>query len=313
MELSNLLQSKEWEEFQNSQGKKTFRIKDALLIKNKLAFGKSYLYCPNGPKELDEEFIKETKSLAKKEKSIFIRVEPLENINIQYSPARSAQRSKRGAAIFNIRKTRSIQPPSTLILDLTKTEDRLLSEMKSKTRYNLKLAKKRGVEIEITTDPEKIDIFHKILNETTSRDQFRGHSKDYYKKMLRFFGKEGIIKLYLAKYENEYIGANIVSFFGNTASYLHGASSNKYRNVMAPYLIQWQAICDAKEKGLKYYDFWGIAPDDDPRHPWAGVTRFKKGFGGKQVNHPGTFDVVISKKWYMIYKVFRFLNRLVRK
>ena len=117
----------------------------------------------------------------------------------------------------------------------------------------------------------------------------------------------------MAKHDSEYVAANIMCFFGDTANYLHGASSNKHRDVMAPHLLQWKAVCDAKKDGFKYYDFWGIAPNDDPKHGWAGVTRFKKGFGGEQVNYPGTFDMVVSKKWYLIYKVFRFINRTLPK
>ena len=94
------------------------------------------------------------------------------------------------------------------------------------------------------------------MRETTKRDKFSAHEKEYYKKLVDVLGKMGVIKLYLAKYEGEYIAANIMAFRGNTAFYLHGASSNKHRNVMAPHLLQWQAILDAKKQGFKYYDFW---------------------------------------------------------
>ena len=184
--------------------------------------------------------------------------------------------------------------------------------MKPKTRYNINLAERKGVEVEISTDPEKVDVFHKILVETVSRNSFRGHPKSYYEKILGFFGERGIIKLYLAKFEGKYVVVNIMCFYGDTVLYLHGASSNEFRNVKAPYLLQCRAICDAKTNGFNHYDFWGIAPTDDPLHRWAGVTRFKKGFGGEQINYPGTFDVVISKSWYLIYKVFRFLNKIIK-
>jgi len=297
MSTDNFLQSKEWENFQKELGKHAFRLEKNLFIKNSLPFGKSYLYCPNGPDKVGDGFIRKAKELAKKENAIFIRIEPLE--------IKKTTNQK-------LKKSKSVQPPSTLMLDLTKSKEQLLTEMKPKTRYNIRLAEKKGVKIEVSTDPEKIEIFHKILSETTSRDQFRGHSKDYYKKMLKFFGEKGITKLYLAKYDGEYIAANIMCFFGNTADYLHGASSNKHREVMAPHLLQWQAITDAKKDSFKYYDFWGIAPDDSPKHKWAGVTRFKKGFGGEQIDYPGTFDVVISKWWYLIYKIMRFANRVLK-
>lgn len=293
MKTDNLLQSKAWELFQKNIGKKRFRVENCLVIRNDLPKSKCYFYCPKGPDELNDNFIVELNALAKKEGAIFARIEP-SKINTK----------KR------LKKVGSVQPDSTLILSLEKSEDELASEMKQKTRYNLNLAIKKGVEIEKTTDPEKIDIFYNVLKETTNRDDFKGHPKEYYKKMLETLGQEGIVRLYLAKLEDKYIAANIVSFWGDTVAYLHGASSNEYRNVMAPYLLQWEAIKDAKSEGYIFYDFWGIAPNDNPRHKWAGVTRFKKGFGGEQVNYLGTFDLVFSKKWYLIYRLARLLNRL---
>ncbi|HRY59945.1 MAG TPA: peptidoglycan bridge formation glycyltransferase FemA/FemB family protein [Patescibacteria group bacterium] len=297
MELTNLLQSKSWEEFEKTLGNKTFWVDDALLIKNPLPKGMSYLYCPRGPRELNSDFIKKATELAKKESAIFIRIEPLEIPNTQCS-------------MPNLVKTINLNPANTLILDLAKSEDALLSEMKQKTRYNINLAIKKGVGIEVTTDPEKAQIFYNIMKQTSARDKFGAHSLEHYKKLLEVLGTNKIIRLYLAKYEGRYIAANIVSFFGNTVSYLHGASANEYRNVMAPYLLQWEAIKDAKVGEYEYYDFWGIAPDDSPKHRWSGVTRFKKGFGGQQFDYPGTYDIVISKKWYFLYKVLRKLNRL---
>jgi len=112
-------------------------------------------------------------------------------------------------------------------------------------------------------------------------------------------------KLYLAEYKDRVIAASLVSFFGNMATYVHGASSSEFRNLMAPHFIQWQAICDAKDKGLAYYDFCGI---DSER--WPGVTRFKKGFGGEEISYPGTYDLVFDQKFYTAYRFFRKLRRL---
>lgn len=311
MQISNLLQSTEWEEFEKSMGHETFWVDDALFIKNHLFEKRNYLYCPRGPNEITEEFLDKVMKLGKKEGSIFVRVEPLTcgwNKNQQCTNKKIDYQSS-----SQIKKTKDINPPSTLVLDLKKTEGELLTEMKQKARYNINLARKKGVEIEVTTDPTKAEVFYNIMKETTDRDGFSAHSLRHYKKQIELLGQKGIIKLYLAKYEGKYIAANIVSFFGNTVSYLHGASSNQYRNVMAPYLLQWEAILDTKEAGCEYYDFWGIAPDDNLHHKWAGVTRFKKGFGGIQIDYPGTYDLVISKKWYFLYKTLRTLNRMLQK
>jgi len=311
MQLSNLLQSAEWEEFEKAMGHETFRVDDVLFIKSHLFGKKSYLYCPRGPNGLTKEFLDKAIEFGKKEGAIFIRVEPLAcNLN---HLQRCINKTTTANPSLQIKKTKDINPPSTLVLDLKKSEQELLSEMKQKARYNINLARKKGVEIEVTEDPEKAEVFYRIMKETTSRDGFSAHSLRHYKKQLGLLGKKGIIKLYLAKYEDKYIAANIVSFYGNTVSYLHGSSSNEYRNVMAPYLLQWEAILDAKKGGHEYYDFWGIAPDDNLHHKWAGVTRFKKGFGGTQIDYPGTYDIVIAKGWYSLYKIFRILNRLIPK
>ncbi|MBI2448255.1 peptidoglycan bridge formation glycyltransferase FemA/FemB family protein [Candidatus Microgenomates bacterium] len=297
MSTDNLLQSKRWAEFQKALGREVFWIEDALLIKNNLPKNKCYLFCPWGPEKLNQDFLFKAKLLAKKEKAIFIRVEP-----------RAGFKTK--GLGYRIKKTKDIHPKNTLVLDLTQGEEELLKNLKQKTRYNINLAAKKGVKIETTTNPEHIKVFYKIIEQTNKRDHVRSHSKDYYKKMLESLGDDGILRLYLARYNNQYIAGNLIAFYGNTATYLHGASSDSERNVMAPYLLQWQAIKDAKEYGCQYYDFFGIAPNDSVRHPWAGITRFKKGFGGTQINFPGTYDVVISGGWYMMYKIFRTLNRL---
>lgn len=299
MELSNLLQSREWEEFEKALGQPTFWIDDVLLVKNRVQGEMGYFYCPRGPKEITRSFLEKAVKLANEERVIFIRMEPLSFFNPSDFKG------------FTFVKSIDLNPANTLVLNLNKDQDKLLSEMKQKTRYNLNLAVKKGVSVEVTSDPGKIEIFYNLMKETSARDKFGAHTLRHYKKQVETLGPKGIIKLYLAKYEGRYIAANMVSFFGNTVSYHHGASSNEYRNVMAPYLLQWEAILDAKKEGYRYYDFWGIAPHDDPRHKWAGVTRFKKGLGGEPLNFPGTWDLVINKKLYFLYKVFRALNRMI--
>ncbi|NIP32988.1 peptidoglycan bridge formation glycyltransferase FemA/FemB family protein, partial [Candidatus Saccharibacteria bacterium] len=125
--------------------------------------------------------------------------------------------------------------------------------------------------------------------------KFRAHPKSYYKKILESLGS--MAEVWFAEYKGKVIAANLMIFWGNTVLYLHGASSRDHKNVMAPYLLHWELIKRAKADGYKYYDFWGIAPPDSPNHPWAGITRFKKGFGGTEVKYPGTFDLAINKFW----------------
>ena len=112
--------------------------------------------------------------------------------------------------------------------------------------------------------------------------------------------------LYLAEFEGNVIAANLVIAYGDMTTYLHGASSNRSRNVMAPHLLQWRQIQDAKKRQHGWYDFWGVAPPHSgDNHPWAGITRFKKGFGDNNVRYLGTLDIPLKKWWYRMYTTVR--------
>jgi len=285
----SFLQSWQWGDFQEALGRKIWRIEihglKGLVIRHDLPFGKNYLYCPRGPigeitNYTFQAFLEKVKKIAEEEKSIFLKIEPQNNF--QFS-------------IFNFQKSqKQIQPQKTLILDITKSEEELLKQMHQKTRYNIGLAQKKGVVVEISNSESQA--FFGLLKQTAKQDKFHLHPKEYYQKMLEF----DIIKLFLAKYQDKIIVANLVCFFGDTAVYLHGASDYNYRHLMAPYLLQWQAIYQARKQGLRYYDFWGI---DEKR--WPGVTRFKKGFGGQETVYPGVFDLIFRPWWYQAYNLAR--------
>jgi lipid II:glycine glycyltransferase (peptidoglycan interpeptide bridge formation enzyme) len=307
----SFLQSFLWGEFQKSFGRKIWRLGSfdgenlnaiALIIKHDLPLGKNYLYCPRGPimnhesrippssrkmrdygeaSKNHELFIEEISKIAKKKKSIFFRFDPPTNYQL---PVANCQ----------LLKTKPIQPPSTTILNLTKSEDELLAAMHPKTRYNIKVASRHEVMVQkLENTEENFEIFWKLLEETSHRDGFCTHPKKYYKKMLENLPN---ISLFVAKYKNKPLAAELVMFFGETATYLHGASSEKNREVMAPYAIHWEIIKEAKKMGCLYYDFWGI---DEKK--WPGVTRFKRGFGGEEISYPGTLDLPVQKIWYKMY------------
>ena len=201
-------------------------------------------------------------------------------------------------------KTRDLQPSHTLITNLEPSEKQLLANMHEKTRYNIRLAEKKGVQIEIGT--ATIDEVWRVFEMTSSRDEFRLHGKEYYRKMLQHTNAF----LAVAKHDGEILAANILIDFGKTRSYLHGASSNVKRNFMAPYLLQWELMKDAKIHGMKSYDWWGVAPvHASSTHEWSGISRFKRGFGGEEVSYPGTFDVVLHPIKYKLYQFARMLRR----
>jgi len=304
------LQSWDWSELQKSLGKKIWRLgveennqlqATSLIIKNNLPFGKSYLYSPRGPLFIDSpspakgrdgvglfnQLLNEIKLIAKTEKSIFYRLEPLIQIpNTKYQI------------------TNPTQPHQTLILDLTPSEDQLLSSFHQKTRYNINLAQKKGITIYQGTTENDFEIFWRLLQQTYTKQNIKTHSKEYYKKILNFqFPISNFkVKLYIAKYEDKPIAANLMYYFTNTATYAHGGSDYNYRNLMAPHLLQWRQISDAKNAGYKYYDFWGF-----DENKWPGVSRFKAGFSGQIKKYSGTFDLVFDKTWYQLYRLSKLI------
>lgn len=295
-----------------------------IIIRHGLSKGNSWLYSGRGPlldykskhfKKNIQILLKEIKKIAKSENSIFLRMDPpLENKLYKKWPKLN----------WFFTSHLGFQPEDTLVLDLTKSEEEILAQMKPKGRYNIRLAEKKGVTIR-ESDPTKsvqfkadLETFHKILHETTMRDKFYGHRKSVYKYMIEILLppklekdilKVPYTKLYLAEYEGKIIAGIIATFYKDTATYYYGASSDSARNVMAPYLIQWTVAKEAKAKGFKIYDFLGISPENALNHPWAGVTDFKKKFGGKVVSYLPSKEYPFKKSLYMGYRLYKFLKK----
>lgn len=199
-----------------------------------------------------------------------------------------------------------IQPPDTTQVDLTRTEEEILAAMKSKWRYNINLAARKGVVVQKTaldsSSIEKaIDDFYALYKETSARDGIAMHAKSYYKNLLELSAQEAQkgsdvpqVNLYVASHEGDNLGA-IMTLFSKTESvYLYGCSSNKKRNLMPNFLLQWTAMKDAKAYGSRYYDMYGMPPTDDPSHPMHGLYLFKTGFGGRNVHRAGSYDVPLK-------------------
>lgn len=307
-EHSPFLQSYEWGVFQEKRGFAVRRFESdsgyAHAFKYPLIGGRSYWYAPYHPILTDDGYAGFFRDLSgQKGKSVFIRYEPLESLP-------------------DAQKSEELTPSTTLILSLVGGKEALLSEMHSKTRYNSTLGAKKGVEIAAISpvDTEYSNVCESVIRlfrTTGERHAFRVQTPEYFRMLLSSFPHEGSaphrpwIRLYYAKYRDTLLGAILVMYFGDTATYLYGGSSPLHREVMAPHALQLAAIQDALQSGYRYYDFWGIAPHDDPRHPWAGITRFKKGFGGEVYTRPGTFDYVINRTEYAIYGALRKIRRMI--
>ncbi len=205
-----------------------------------------------------------------------------------------------------------IQPPDSTFLDLSLTEEQLLSNMKNKWRYNLRYAQKHGVTVRAcdasSADFEKdLDSFYELYRATSARDGIGLHPKSYYKHLLeKSLNSDTKITLYIASHEGDDLAAIITLFNENEAVYLYGCSGNLKRNLMPAYAVQWTAITDAKKYGSKIYDFYGIPPTGDEGHPMHGLYLFKTGFGGRMVHRPGSFDIPMSS----LYGLYTFAEKL---
>ena len=312
MNDKSFLQTQDWLDFQKHVGRKVWRFDPpagggkivANIIQHDLPFGKNYLYIPHGPEiSFDKisgsiknelaQFVAYLKKLAKEEGSIFIKIEPFEDnvIELLYG--------------FGFKKSsKKIQPHHSVVIDLDKTEEELLTAMHHKTRYNIKIAERNNI---VVKDSSDLDTFLELLNKTSKRDRFSTHKKRYYEKLLSFFstgsgGDPRSIKvdLVLASFNGQPVAGALMLLASGSCYYLHGASDYNFRAMMAPYALHWENIKYLKNNNFKHYDLWGV-----DANRWPGVTRFKMGFGGRQVEYPGSFDLPVSRFWYVVYKLIR--------
>ena len=211
------------------------------------------------------------------------------------------------------RAVADIQPPDTVLIDLSPSTQDMLAAMKPKWRYNIGLAEKRGVIVysdDVTqTGAQRMDVFYRLLAETAERDGLAIHSSAYYRAL---FEECRDLRLYIAKHEGDAVAAIVVLCRGKQATYLYGASANSKRNVMAPYALQWKAMQDAKTFGCTLYDLFGIPPDENPDHPMAGLYRFKTGFGGRIIHRPGSWDYPCRPALYTLFSSAEYLRKKAR-
>jgi peptidoglycan pentaglycine glycine transferase (the first glycine) len=212
----------------------------------------------------------------------------------------------------------AIQPRRTLLVDLDAEPEELLARMKQKTRYNVRLAARRGVTVRPGGEVD-LPAFYRLMEVTARRDGFGIHSRAYYEATHRLFMPEGRGRLLLAETGGQLLAGLIVLGFGRSACYLVGASSDERRNLMPTYLLQWEAMLWAREQGYPAYDLWGV-PDEEEGTLEAGfksrsdglwgVYRFKRGFGGRLVRTAGAWDLVYSPLRYRLYAaIVGWLNR----
>jgi lipid II:glycine glycyltransferase (peptidoglycan interpeptide bridge formation enzyme) len=197
-----------------------------------------------------------------------------------------------------------MQPASTVLVDIQPQLEQVLGSMKSKTRYNVRLASKKGVSVE-EGGPGDFDAWYALYEETARRDRIGFHSRGYYRDLLqesdRYPGAKPAVKLLLARHEGDLLAGNIVTFWKTRAAYLYGASSGEKRNLMPTYALQWEAIRLAREAGCASYDLFGVPPKPDPDHPMFGLYQFKTGFSDRVLERWGTWDAPYRPLLYGMY------------
>jgi len=233
-------------------------------------------------------FLKKIKEIAKKENSIFLHIEPFLEIPFL----------KKGHFYEKSNSLKRFQPQRVLILDLKKSEEEIFNNISSGTRYNIKLAQRKGVKI--ISHKAKFEEFYKLLKDTAKRQKFCIYQKEYFKKLLEIEDNDFKTELFLAEYNTKIISAIIMAFFNKTAISLHSASDYQYRKLKANSLLRWQTILRAKKENCEKYDFWGI---DEKK--WPSLTYFKKNFGGKKFEYPESIDIIFQTNWYKLYKIFK--------
>ena len=318
----HILQTAAWGELKSEFGWKIFRIKNgdcaAQILIKQLALGYHIAYLPKGPiggEQLFTNFqdspciaqinllMEEIDDLCREYRCIFLKIEP----DIwEVAPHGKGNDIPQGFLLSR----HAIQPPRTFVIDIRGSEEQVLNRMKQKTRYNIRLAQKKGVRVSPSAD---IPSFTNILDITSRRDGFGVHKSDYYAKAFELFHPRGECELFMAEHEGQILAGLMVFARGNRAWYFYGGSAEIKRELMPNYLLQWEAIRWARAKGCTEYDLWGI-PDHDEAvleenflkrsdGLW-GVYRFKRGFGGKILRSLGPFDRVYRASLYRLYNTW---------
>lgn len=298
---THVIQSWEWGEFRKSLGIPVLRYglysngklaKAFQLTLHKIPFTKKSVgYLPKGPAP-DKKLAEALKKIARENNCAFIKVEPDVEQGIENY----------------IKSPKPLFTKYNFIVDLTKSEEELLKNMHPKTRYNIKLAQQYGVKVEERLDDASLKIYLKLYFETTKRQGYHGHNQYYHTKAWETLKKANMARLLIAFYQNQPLTAWLLLNFKDTLYYPYGGSSKLYPEIMASNLVCWEAIKLGKKLGLKKFDLWGaLGPDANPKDPWYGFHRFKKGYGGQLVEYIGTYDLVFN---WPIYILFTVIDRL---
>jgi peptidoglycan pentaglycine glycine transferase (the first glycine) len=309
---AHVMQHGAWGEFKSQFGWSAYRIKNgdsgAQVLIRDYPFGFRFAYIPKGPLGGNwNSLIPELHEFCKKKQVFVLRIEP------NSWEAGSKQLIKMPEGFF---QSIPIQPQRTIVVDLRCSEDDMLMRMKQKTRYNIRLAIKKGVSVARSKDVNK---FYELMLKTGERDQFGIHNLSYYQNAYDIFSKYRSCELFLASHEGLPLAGLMVFVHGSRAWYFYGASNNQARDRMPTYLLQWETMCWAKKMGCLEYDLWGVPDEDEPTLEkefanrsdglW-GVYRFKRGFGGQLQRSSGAWDYIYSPLRYKLFLLILKLRKI---
>ena len=325
---THFMQSSEWARVKGNWKNEVILVRDdsgkiagcmSVLIQKIPVLNYSMLYCPRGPVcDADDKIVfgklmDSLKELAKREKAFIFRMDPaIPNSNEEFrNLARENGISLKSNINHDINKV--IQPKYEMQLNIKgKTEDELLASFSQKTRYNIRLAAKKGVTIEEGTEDD-IDEFFSILTETSQRDQFTIRNVSYYKKVYEIMKEKDHVKLYFARFNDKRIATTLEIIYGNKAWYLYGGSLREHSNVMPNYLLQWTMIKEAMKRGCEFYNFGGVSGYIDEHASGYGVFRFKKGFNPEFIEYVDELDIVFKPFINTLFNIANKVRRLLRR
>lgn len=314
----SFLQSWNWGEVNERDGSNIFKI--GFLKNNKLvgicmlireeAKRGPHLIVPGGPiinwedKKLVNLFVKSIRDLASKENCWFIRVRP-EILNTSVN-------LKLFSKLGFIPAPMHLNAENTWILDVSKSEEEILAGMRKTTRYLVKKGEKSDLMVDISKDSNLAKVLFNLQKETSVRHKFVGFPEKLFKNEIEVFAKDNNARVFVCRKRKEVLAIAIIIFYGDTAYYHFSGSVSGHSDLPFSYLLQWRIIKEAKKLGIKYYNFWGIAPNCDPNHRFAGVTLFKTGFGGERIDWLHAHDLPISSRYWLTY-VFESIRRILRR
>jgi lipid II:glycine glycyltransferase (peptidoglycan interpeptide bridge formation enzyme) len=314
--VNHPLQTWEWGEIKQQSGNEVLKLaevnekgeieKGYLFTVHSLPFGRLVINYARGfypspaiLKHIVEKF--------QRKKLVFIKLEPdcfIEEAGKFQIPL-LLKKWRKDKLLFSL-STFTLFAPHTFFIDLDNSEAELLALCKSKTRYNIRLAQKKGVSVsELTTEKAAFETFYSLYEQTVSRQNYLGHDKAYHRRVWETFSKAKMAQIYVASFEKTPLSAYEIINFKNRAYYLYGGSSVEYKEVMASNLLMWEVIKSVQKKGFTEFDMWGALPQNYNRHDaWAGFHRFKEGYGGEHKTYLPTIDVVVNP---LEYKIVSFL------